>query len=279
MDLPKPLIQAVKPRDRHQIRAILLAPVALSLVTGGAPAGTVIPTDGMVITENTTFEPGTYNLPNGVSIGASSIVLDMNGAELIGTNFQNYGITCIGHDNVAILAGIVRNYYYGIRVESGTDIQISQNDLSNNWVDPASLGNSAPFLNINVGPNLDDTTNLGGGLFMRDVTIALVNGNTLAHQENGMDLYFVHSAQITNNNASDNTGWGIHLHGSMGNFISANVADRCIRTPLGDSAGALLVKGSHKNCIMGNSFQYCGDGFFIGNEHGCPSIDRLRWPR
>ncbi|MHC4766324.1 MAG: hypothetical protein ACYTF2_14605, partial [Planctomycetota bacterium] len=45
-------------------------------------AGTV-PTNGMVITTDTTFEPGTYNLPDGVSIGASGITLDMNGAVLI----------------------------------------------------------------------------------------------------------------------------------------------------------------------------------------------------
>ncbi|MCH8188970.1 MAG: cell division protein ZapE, partial [Proteobacteria bacterium] len=37
----------------------------------------------------------------------------------------------------------------------------------------------------------------------------------------------------------------------------------------------LLVNASHRNRIIGNSFRRSGDGFFIGNEHGCPSNDNL----
>lgn len=253
-----------------------VAAVAIVLALAApARAGEVIPTDGMVITEDTTFVTGTYELPNGVSIGASGVTLDMNRAELVGTKFQNYGVTSLGHDNVDIRNGIVRGYYYGIRVESGVGIRILDHDLSGNWVDPRSLGEGAPFLNINVGPNLGDRTNLGGGLFMRDVTCSTIVGNTLRGQENGMDLYFVSGGEILDNDASDNTGWGIHLHGSCDNTIAGNVADRCIRPGLGDSAGMLLVVRSHGNRILDNLFRQGGDGFFIGNEHGCPSNDNL----
>jgi parallel beta-helix repeat protein len=248
---------------------------ALTPAMAGANAGTVIPTDGMVITEDTTFEPGTYNLPNGVSIGASGITLDMNGATLVGTDFLNYGVTCIGFDSVVIANGIVRNYYYGMRVEEGSGIHILGNDLSENWVDPASKTPQAPFLNINVGPNLGDRTNLGGGLFMLNVAQASVSGNTLRDQENGMDLYFVTDSAVTANDASNNTGWGIHLHGSTGNVVSDNACDSCIRPGLRDSAGVLVVYGSHDNQFLGNSFTFSGDGFFIGNEHGCPSNGNL----
>jgi parallel beta-helix repeat protein len=243
----------------------------------GAPAGagTVIPFDGMVIIESVVFEPGTYSLPNGVSIGASGITVDMNGATLVGTAFANYGVTCIGFDDVTITNGSIEGYYYGIRVENGSGIQILANDLSDNWVDPLSQTPQAPFLNINVGPNLGDTTNLGGGLFMLNVTGATVSGNTLRDQENGMDLYEVHDSQITENDASGNTGWGIHLYASTGNTIADNVCDNCIRAGLGDSAGVLVVFGSNGNTFTGNSFRGGGDGFFIGNEHGCPSNDNI----
>ena len=242
----------------------------------GVHAGTVVPTDGMVITADTTFTPGSYNLPNGVSIGAPGITLDMNGAELVGTNFQNYGVTCIGFDGVTVTNGTIRNYYYGMRVELGSGIQILNNNLSANWVDPLSKTPQAPFLNINVGPNLGDTTNLGGGLFMRCCTLATISGNLLGDQENGMDLYFVTNSTISGNDASTNTGWGIHLHGSTGNTISGNTCDDCTRPGLKDSAGVLVVKGSHSNRFLNNSFQGGGDGLFIGNEHGCPSNDNLR---
>ena len=238
-------------------------------------AGEVIPVDGMIITEDTTFAAGVYELPNGVSIGASNITLDMNGAELVGVDFENFGVSCSGFTNVTIRNGVIRNYYYGIFVKNGDGVQILDNNLSDNWVDPLSLTDNPPFLNINVGPDIGDRTNLGGGLFVQTANGAAISGNTLINQENGMDLYFVTDSTISDNNASDNTGWGIHLHCSTGNVISNNVADRCTRTDLKDSAGVLVVVGSHKNQFLDNCFRFSGDGFFIGNEGGCPSNDNL----
>jgi hypothetical protein len=46
----------------------------------------VVPTDGMVITQDTVLEPGVYYLPNGVSIAADGVTLDGNGAILVGNN-------------------------------------------------------------------------------------------------------------------------------------------------------------------------------------------------
>ena len=124
----------------------IVVATALLIVTPDATADLVVPTDGMVITEDTTFVPGTYNLPNGVSIGASGVTLDMNQATLVGTDFGNYGVTCIGSNDVTIMNGIVENYYYGMRIEDGSGIQVLDNDLSNNWVDPNSLEPPAPWL-------------------------------------------------------------------------------------------------------------------------------------
>ncbi|MEJ5309084.1 MAG: DUF1565 domain-containing protein [Anaerolineae bacterium] len=44
----------------------------------------VEPTDGMVITADTTFKSGIYVLPHGLSIAADGITVDGNGALLIG---------------------------------------------------------------------------------------------------------------------------------------------------------------------------------------------------
>jgi parallel beta-helix repeat protein len=53
------------------------------------------------------------------------------------------------------------------------------------------------------------------------------------------------------------------------------VSDRCSRANLNDSAGLLLVYASSNNQILNNSFQHSGDGFFSGNENGCPSDNNL----
>ncbi len=258
---------------RQWRRALELVAVAVAL-SAGAMAD-VVPTDGMVIDADTTFVPGTYALPQGVSIGASGVTLDMNGATLLGSDFDHYGVTCTGHDNVTIKNGAAHGYYYGMRIENGTGATVLGNDLSGNWLDPASLQTPPPFLNINVGPNLGDRTNLGGGLFLNGLSGATIADNVLTGQENGIDAYTVTDSTISGNEASDNTGWGIHLYACTDNVIIGNTADHCIRPYLYDSAGFLVVYGSSRNQFLNNSFKYGGDGFFIGNEWGCPSNDNL----
>ncbi|MDY7108463.1 MAG: NosD domain-containing protein [Planctomycetota bacterium] len=260
------------------VRAVS-ALAATMLAAIGARGEEVVPTNGMIITEDTTFVLGSYELPDGVSIGADGITLDMNGAELIGSFEEGdepaCGVTCIGHDEVVIKNGIVRGYYYGMCIKDGSGLEILDNELSRNWVDPDSQGAFPPWLNINAEPDLGDTVNLGGGLYVFNVSDITISGNTLCEQENGIDLYYVTESLISNNNASHNTGWGIHLHESTLNTITGNTCDHCIRANLGDSAGVLLVMNSNGNQIQGNSFRYGGDGFFIGNEHGCPSNDNV----
>ncbi|MDZ4754551.1 MAG: NosD domain-containing protein [Phycisphaerae bacterium] len=260
------------------MRGLLLFVVVFVAALGHAVHPTfadVVPTNGMVITTDTTFVPGTYSLPDGISIGASDLDLDMNGAVLVGAGGAAYGITCIGHSNVTITGGGLHGYYYGIRVETGDAVTIANCNLSDNYVDPASRGGGAPFLNINAGPTLPNFTNLGGGLYMRTVSGAVITNNVMRNQENGIDLYSVTNSTISGNDGSFNTGWGLHLNASTGNDINGNVFDHCTRPGLGDSAGVLLVNGSHNNQIIKNSFRFSGDGFFIGNEHGCPSNNNL----
>lgn len=244
----------------------------LAVVAG---AQQVVPTDDQVFTADTVLVPGTYNLPHGVSIGASGITLDLNGATLVGSAFINYGVTWNGYNNAVVKNGTIRGFYYGIRVENASGVQVQGCTLSGNFVDPASLTTSPPFLNINAGPNLGDRTNLGGGLFMRNVIGAVVSDNVMRNQENGIDLYNVTNSTVQRNDASNNTGWGIHLNASTSNIVQNNTADHCTRTNLYDSTGFLLVNASSNNQILNNSFQYSGDGFFIGNEGGCPSNNNL----
>jgi parallel beta-helix repeat protein len=251
--------------------AFLLAPAIASC----ALADLVVPTDGMLITTDTTFVGGSYNLPNGVVIAADGVTLDMNGASLVGSGGITYGVRSLGHSKVTLLNGTLKGYYYGIRVEDGSAISIAGCTLSDNWVDPASLSGGAPFLNINVGPTLPNLTNLGGGLYLRNIHGASVTGTIANHGENGIDCFGVVESAFTGNDLSHNTGWGIHLNDSDNNLLQGNNADFCTRAGLGDSAGVLLVNGSSSNQILDCSFRFCGDGFFIGNENGCPSSDNL----
>lgn len=257
-------------------------PLMVSLgVIGSACETTTVPTDNAVYTANTTLAPGLYVLPHGIAVGASNVTLNCNGATLQG-NFGPgmlpiYGVTTLGNSNVTIKNCRIKGYYYGLRAENGSGIQILDNDLSNNWKDPAAEGAAPPFLDINVGPDAlgSNTTDLGGGLFVRNASAASIQRNTLVGQNNGMDLYDVTDSTVDGNDASNNVGWGIHLYRSKNNSITDNHADHCLRGGGLDSAGMLLVWESDDNVIVGNSFQWSGDGFFIGNENGLPSNGNL----
>lgn len=93
----------------------------------------VIPTSGMVITRDTTFYPGTYNIDKVITVAANNIQLDCNGAVLIGTgtgegSYPDYmGIYLDNIAGTTIKNCVVTNFKYGIYVFHG-----SSNYLTNN---------------------------------------------------------------------------------------------------------------------------------------------------
>ena len=111
-------------------RSFVVLAACAALYAAAAAPGQVVPTNGMVITTNTTFVPGVYNLPDGVSIGASGITLDMNGAELVGFGGVTYGVTCLGYDNVTISNCEIRVLENGIDVHSGRGHLFENNNFS-----------------------------------------------------------------------------------------------------------------------------------------------------
>ncbi|KAH3764353.1 hypothetical protein Pelo_3820 [Pelomyxa schiedti] len=250
----------------------------------------VVPYDGMSISTSTVLTEGSYALPNGIFITGDDLVLDM-----VSIHLDDKGISISGRTNVTILSGYLQNYFYGVIVTDSSDVTILEVDSSTNWVDPNSFSPICQIppiyrLDINCSPNLADHTNLGGGFFFNNVTNAYLSKCRACQQENGygtwwggkehssherFDMYSVTQSTIDSCNATDNTGWGIHLSGSRTNTISNSFFDRNTRSNLGDSAGILLVQGSSDNKILRNSATDCGDGFFIGNEWGIPSDNNV----
>lgn len=110
--------------------------------------------------------PGTYKLPHGVSIGASNVIVDMNGATFVGSNYTGVGVTSIGHDSISVVNGSISGYYYAIKVVQAADVGLKYLNTSLNWRDPAADHlPTPPWLNINVVPaDYGDRTNLGGGV-------------------------------------------------------------------------------------------------------------------
>ena len=241
-------------------------------LTEGKVYSETVPIDGMVITTSCSLKPGTYHLPNGISIGASNVRVDMMGVTLIGTGSgTGFGVTMLGVHDATIVGGTIHGYYYGLRIEHCHGCAVLDLDASRNWLDPKSQVPKAPWLNINAPPDLDDRVNLGGGVFVLGCSGLELRNVTASGQENGLDIY--HSVNVTATAcvASNNTGWGIHLHNTSHSTVEHGRFNDCIRPGLGDSAGILLVNNSNSNTINDNLCTGGGDGFFIGNENGSPS--------
>jgi parallel beta-helix repeat protein len=255
---------------------LLAAALALALAAAQLPApapAPVVPTDGMLISASTLFAAGSYALPHGVSIVADGVTLDLGGAVLVGDGGGNgAGVSVEGRANVTITSsrpgGALRGFFYGVVARNVVDFALSDLDLSANWLAPNA---STTWLDINARPSLADKVNLGGGLFLEAAVRADVARVVASTQENGFDVFSSSRVRIRNSTASNNSGWGAHFFNTRDSEIVGCVLDHCVRPGDGDSAGILLVYGSHRNRVAENSCMFGGDGFFIGNENGCPS--------
>jgi len=94
---------------------------------------------------------------------------------------------------------------------------------------------------------------------------------------NGILTYGCDKLEVRRNNASYNSGYGIHLYGTCDSVFEDNYADYCCRwnkrteglghEQLGhmgaDAAGFLIVHGSCRNVFRRNFARLGGDGFFL----------------
>ena len=249
------------------VRTLILASLSCS------SAAPVAPTDGMLIAADTLFAAGTYHLPNGVRVVADGVTLDLGGASLVGSGAgAGAGVSVEGVANVTVTSSLpgasLSGYFYGFVAQNVSGLLVEDIDLSSNWADPKA---NSTWLDINARPDLTDKVNLGGGAFLRGAARAELRRCVASQQENGFDVFDSVGVVVRNCTASHNVGWGVHLFNTTASLVEGCVLDHNIRQGDGDSAGLLLVYGSSHNRIVGNSFQYSGDGAFIGNENGCPS--------
>ncbi len=243
--------------------------LCLSAATLMAPAAAecVLPFDGMVITEDTTFCAGSYYLPNGVTIAADDVTVAGDGTIIVGDDVGN-GVYASGRDNVVVQFLTVRHYDHGMHFYDCDDLTIFN---CNVW-DTPELPEGSIFLNIFDGA--DGT--YAHAIWLRWCDRATINYNDVTNQQNGISLFDCTEALVSYNQASDNSGWGITLWNTDNSVISHNTANYCTRDYYGwsgaDAASLLMVYGSDYNDVLSNHLIGGGDGVFLaGATH---SLDR-----
>ena len=193
---------------------------AVSAVECGAT-----PTDGCTVSQNTVFAQATYNLPNGISIVAPSLLLNCNGATLRGS--FTAGKNAITLQPAASKNLIIRNCIITNYSENGIETK-------------TNVSNSAILNNQFIG-------NRRGLYFVDNSPSSLTSSSYNT---------------ISGNHFYENTDAGIIIAAGTfspgvpeGNIISTNVINH-------SAAGIMIDKGNH-TVITLNIIQYTGKGISI----------------
>lgn len=222
------------------------------------------PVDGMLITEDTTLQPGVYYLPRGIIIAAEGVTLDGSGATIIGKNRQGRGVTVEGKKGVTIKNLKLRDYTHGIYATHAENLIVTGCQITST----AEVAPNTVFLDI----WLPVERAYGGGILLYEVEDSLIEKNDLQHQMNGLLTYDCQKLTVRENVASYCSGFGIMLSGTCDSQFEENFADYCSRwQPRGertghmgaDAAGFLIVSGSSRNVFQRNYARLGGDGFFV----------------
>jgi parallel beta-helix repeat protein len=243
------------------------------------------PSAGLVVTQSTRFQPGTYRLPPGADsavlvIRGDSITVDLTGVVLEGAppasdpdQAAGVAIRVEGGRNVRIVGVRIRGYKIAIIARGTRGIEIRNSDLSHNWkprlfslVEHESLVDWLSFHN-NEG---NEWLRFGAAIYLDNVSGGLIQGNTVRQGMNALLMNRVDHVTVRDNNFSYNSGLGIGLYRSSDNLIVRNSVDFNIRGYSHgfyrrgqDSAAILLYEQSNNNVVALNSATHSGDGLFL----------------
>lgn len=239
---------------------------------------TVVPVDGMVVTKDTSLVPGVYVLPRGITVAADNVMLNGNGAVLVGRDRQGAGIQVAGRHGITIRNARLRDYGHGIVANDCCGLRLEANSITST----AEIAPNTVFLDVWRGA--DDP--YGGAILLRRVVDSRVADNDVQHQQNGLLMYGCQRLTVEHNQASYNSGFGIHLYETTDSVLVENCADYCCRFEpregglhyghMGaDATGFLVIHGSSRNIFRRNTARLGGDGFFLaglapdGTKCGC----------
>ena len=242
---------------------------------------------GMVVTQSSRIQPGTYDVAGRADPEAALIVvrgddvtLDLTGVTLLGLPpstdpdlATGTAIIVDGGARVTIRGGRIRGYRFGILARGTRQLTLLDNDVSYSWkprlfslVAHESL---VDWLSFHQNGERE-WMRFGAAMYLEDVTGGRISGNRAEQGMNGLLLVRTDSMLITDNEIAFNSALGIGLYRSSHNEILGNRLDFNVRgyshgfyNRGQDSAGLLLYEQSSNNIIAYNSATHGGDGFFL----------------
>jgi len=249
----------------------------------GDPECGSIPTNNCDVRQNTTFVPGTYNLPNGIDVCAN-IVLDCNKSLLTGV-FYNFGVNINFKNGSTIKNCILSNYWIGIYIQSTSDNNMLINNIlySNAYGIQVDVASSNKIINNIANSNYEgiyiygsnnqlinntaDSNNIIGIYLSRDsLNNTLINNSANSNNQSGIFFYFSNLNTLINNSAHFNKAPDIWLINSSNNTLKNNKVNS-------NSLGFYLIDNSNSNILLDNNVNLYGiSGYGIGIERSSFNI-------
>ena len=222
---------------------------------------TIQPTNAMILREDTRFEPGTYVVPEGITIAADGITVDGNGARLIGNGVGGTAIQLEGVSQVTLKNFQISGFSRGIAAVDGQSLTIKNCRIRDGALNPNALPPAFPWQIAEAFPV---------AIFLAGVTDSQIINNDLQCQANGLAAYSCQRLEVRGNTASHQPGFGFLLNDTSQSTFRENTADHCgadglsphAQTPEGHlAAGFLLVNGAEHNVFQSNTARACSTGF------------------
>jgi len=143
----------------------------------------VVPVDGMVITEDVTFCPGTYSLPyGGIRVEASNIELICDNTILDGEDIRNnMGIDIQGRNDVLVQGCEFKDYDWGAYIVNSEDINLVGNRF-NNVLFGVEVYNSQE-----IGMSRNTFINSDKGVSLTNCMVVAFDNNIISSSQIGID--------------------------------------------------------------------------------------------
>ena len=274
-------------RETLESSYVAVALAVAALLSSGTAAQTTSLTPGMVIDRSTTIRAGVYRFAAAadltspaVTIRGANIIVDFNGAELVGfadaadpDSFAGVGLLVDGGSKVTIKNAKIRGFKVGILARRSPDLHLTRNDLSYNWKQRLQSGlereSLLDWMSYHHNEK-DDWLRFGAAIYLTDCDRAEIDHNTALQGQNGLMVTRSSGLTIWNNTFQFLSSLGIGLYRVTNSTIMHNRIDWCVRgyshgfyNRGQDSAGLLMYEQSSNNVVAYNSVTHGGDGLFL----------------
>jgi len=230
---------------------------------------TVTPINGMRITENVRLRPGTYFLPDGLTIAADHVTVDGRGVHLIGPGGHGTGVTLRRRTHVTVTGLALSYYYFGIAAYQCRALTVRDTTVR------ATAAVPSDTIPLDIWVPLKSAYSTA--LLFDHVQDSIIAGNDVQHNMNGIGMYDCARMTVQRNYASYAAGFGIQLNGTSDSLCEDNSADFCCRYAVQKpgrgiarqgmmgayAVGFLIVNGANRNVFLRNYARACGDCFFL----------------